>query len=130
MITLGRRLFTGTLFAALAAASAGAVLHAQAPSVKITDPASVVMIVNRDSNDIGFLDMHGAKMMGSQKLLCEMTLRDGRVVYDLNGLARPLWNTLPKNYQSTGDPRWDGSGGGGRRRRPPAGAAAPSSQNH
>ena len=64
MITLGRRLFTGTLFAAVAAASAGAVLNAQAPTVKITDPASVVMIVNRDSNDISFLDMATKKMVG------------------------------------------------------------------
>jgi dihydroorotase len=36
-----------------------------------------------------------------------MTLRDGRVVYDLDGLARPDWETLPKGYRSTGDPRWD-----------------------
>jgi YVTN family beta-propeller protein len=64
MITLGRRLFTGTLFAAIAATSAGAVVKAQAPTVKITDPASVVMIVNRDSNDIGFLDMATKKMVG------------------------------------------------------------------
>jgi hypothetical protein len=27
-------------------------------------------------------------------------------VYDLNGLARPDWETLPKDYRSTGDPRW------------------------
>jgi len=64
MITLGRRLFTGTLFAAIAATCAGAVLNAQAPTVKITDPASVVMIVNRDSNDISFLDMKTKKMVG------------------------------------------------------------------
>jgi len=64
MITLGRRLFIGTLIAAIAAASAGAVVEAQAPTVKITDPASVVMIVNRDSNDIGFLDMATKKMVG------------------------------------------------------------------
>jgi len=64
MINLGRRLFTGTLLAASVAAAAGAVVDAQAPSVKITDPTSVVMIVNRDSNDIGFLDMNTKKMVG------------------------------------------------------------------
>jgi hypothetical protein len=36
-----------------------------------------------------------------------MTLRDGKVVWDLNGLGRPDWNTLPKDYRSTGDSRWD-----------------------
>ena len=38
-----------------------------------------------------------------------MTLRDGKVVYDLNGLARPDWKTLPRGYRTTGDPRWDAS---------------------
>ncbi|MEO6081015.1 MAG: hypothetical protein ABIQ86_14780 [Steroidobacteraceae bacterium] len=35
------------------------------PGVKITDPTSVVMIVNRDSNDIGFMDIKSKKMVGS-----------------------------------------------------------------
>ncbi len=38
-----------------------------------------------------------------------MTLRDGKIVYELNGLSRPDWTTLPKNYRSTGSPRWDGT---------------------
>ena len=41
----------------------------------------------------------------TERLTCEMTLRDGKVVYDLNGLARPDWTTLPKDYRTTGDPR-------------------------
>src|SRR6266705_2657020 len=32
--------------------------------VKITDPTSVVMIVNRDSNDLGFMDLKTHKMVG------------------------------------------------------------------
>jgi hypothetical protein len=43
-----------------------------------------------------------------------MTLRDGKVVYDLNGLGRPDWNTLPRDYRGTGDPSWDGTGGSAR----------------
>jgi dihydroorotase len=31
-------------------------------------------------------------MKGNQKLECELTLRDGKVVYDLNGLASSDWN--------------------------------------
>jgi len=64
MLNLGRRLILGGLVAALGALSAGVVVHAQAPSAKITDPTSVVMIVNRDSNDIGFLDMKTKQMVG------------------------------------------------------------------
>ena len=37
----------------------------------------------------------------------ELTLRDGKVVYDLNGISRPEWTTLPKGYTQTGDARWD-----------------------
>ena len=49
-----RRVIAGALIAAgLAAVAAGL----QAQGVKITDPTSVVMIVNRDSNDIGFMDI-------------------------------------------------------------------------
>ncbi len=57
-----------------------------------------------------------------------MTLRDGRIVYELNGLARPNWDTLPKNYGRTGNPRWEGGrdSGGGRPRptQPPAAKGA------
>jgi YVTN family beta-propeller protein len=52
---------------ALAIALVGAVSLAaglQAQDVKITDPRSVVMIVNRDSNDIGFMDIKTRKMVG------------------------------------------------------------------
>ena len=36
-----------------------------------------------------------------------MTLKDGKIVYELNGLSRPDWTTLPADYQNTGDPAWD-----------------------
>jgi dihydroorotase len=39
----------------------------------------------------GFVDSGGGKLMGDQKLECELTIRGGRVVWDLNGIARPLW---------------------------------------
>lgn len=41
--------------------------------------------------DFGFVDTAKKKMKGTQKLVCELTLREGKVVYDLNGLASPLW---------------------------------------
>jgi YVTN family beta-propeller protein len=56
-----RLLLLGTL-AAAGLASLGAVLDAQ--DVKVTDPRTVLMIVNRDSNDIGFMDLKTRKMIG------------------------------------------------------------------
>ena len=38
---------------------------AAAGDVKITDPTSVLIIVNRDSNDIGFMDLKTHEMIGS-----------------------------------------------------------------
>jgi len=35
----------------------------------------------------GFLDAAGKRMDGTKKLECEMTIRDGKIVYDLNGLG-------------------------------------------
>ena len=69
-----------------------------------------VAVLRLERGSFGFVDSFGGRLKGSQKLTCEMTLRDGKVVYDLNGLARPDWETLPRDYKSTGDPRWDGYG--------------------
>jgi dihydroorotase len=89
-------------------------------------PADVA-VLRLETGEFGFIDMFGARLRGTQKLTCEMTLRDGKIVYELNGLSRPEWTTLPKNYRGTGDPRWDGnrSSGGGRPRQAPA----PAGQN-
>jgi len=65
-----------------------------------------VAVVRLEDGRFGFVDSFGGRLRAPKKLVCELTLRDGKVVYDLNGLARPDWDTLPKDYRSTGDPRW------------------------
>lgn len=40
----------------------------------------------------GFVDVRRNKMDGTKKLECELTVRDGKVVYDLNGISSPDWN--------------------------------------
>ncbi len=82
-------------------------------------PADIA-VLRLERGDFGFMDVYGARLRGDRKLSCEMTLRDGKIVYELNGLSRPDWVTLPKNYRSTGDPRWDGirSSNGGLARQP------------
>jgi YVTN family beta-propeller protein len=54
-------MFIGATLAATVSALAVVV---QAQDVKVTDPRSVLMIVNRDSNDIGFMDLKTRKMIG------------------------------------------------------------------
>ncbi len=41
--------------------------------------------------DFGFLDTRGYRLPGSEKLEAELTLRAGRVVWDLNGIAGSVW---------------------------------------
>ena len=67
-----------------------------------------IAVLRIETGRFGFVDMYGARLRGTQKLTCELTLRDGKVVYDLNGMTRPDWNTLPLDYRQTCDARWDG----------------------
>ena len=89
----------------------------QLGNLSVGSPADLA-VLRLEHGEFGFLDSYGARLRGNRKLTCEMTLRDGKIVYELNGLSRPDWTTLPKGYRSTGDPRWDGnrSSNGGLRR--------------
>jgi len=78
----------------------------QLGNLSVGSPADVA-VLGLEKGNFGFVDMHGARLKGTQKLTCELTLRDGKVVYDLNGMTRPEWHTLPKDYRQTGDARWD-----------------------
>ena len=69
-------------------------------------PADVA-VLRVEKGRYGFVDSFGARMDGTERLVCELTVRDGKVVYDLNGLTRPDWQSLPRDYRATGDPRWD-----------------------
>jgi dihydroorotase len=66
-----------------------------------------VAVLRVEKGNFGFQDSNGARMKGTQRLVAELTLRDGKVVWDLNGMTRDDWDTLPANYGTQGDPRWD-----------------------
>ncbi len=46
-----------------------------------------ITILSIQNGDFGFLDAGSNKLEGKQKLECELTIRSGKVVYDLNGIA-------------------------------------------
>ncbi|WP_419801203.1 amidohydrolase/deacetylase family metallohydrolase [Mucilaginibacter sp.] len=50
-----------------------------------------VAILNLREGKFGLFDYTGYKLQASKKLECEMTIRGGRVVYDLNGIADPIY---------------------------------------
>jgi dihydroorotase len=54
--------------------------------------ADVAVLAVR-KGDFGFVDSSGWRMPGTQKLECELTVKAGQVVWDLNGRSRPSWTT-------------------------------------
>ena len=52
-------------------------------------------VLSLRKGEFGFIDGDGGKMRGTVKLECELTVSDGRVVWDLNGIAAQPWEKLP-----------------------------------
>jgi dihydroorotase len=80
--------------------------HEELGNLSVGSPADVA-VLRVENGKFGFTDMYGARMDGKQRFQAELTLRDGKVVYDLNGITRPEWTTLPKDYTRVGDAAWD-----------------------
>jgi dihydroorotase len=51
-------------------------------------------VLNLRRGKFGFIDVAGGKLLGDQKLECELTVKGGQVLWDLNGISRPLWTEL------------------------------------
>ena len=81
--------------------------HEELGNLSVGAPADITLL-RLERGDFGFVDSYGARLKGSQKLVCEMTIRDGLVVYDLNGISREEWKKLGK-YKAQGDNSWDGT---------------------
>lgn len=63
----------------------------QLGNLSVGVPADVA-ILSIEKGNFGFVDMRNKKLMGKEKLICEMTIKDGKVVYDLNGLSASEWS--------------------------------------
>jgi dihydroorotase len=81
--------------------------HQELGNLSVGSPADV-SVLRLETGKFGLTDMYGARMASSKRFRCEMTVLGGKVVYDLNGISRPDWKTLPPDYTNVGDPRWDG----------------------
>ncbi|MBE9518269.1 MAG: amidohydrolase/deacetylase family metallohydrolase [Bacteroidetes bacterium] len=53
-----------------------------------------IALLNLQEGDFGFVDTKGWKIQGEKKLECELTLREGKVVWDLNGMSMQEWNKV------------------------------------
>jgi dihydroorotase len=63
-------------------------------SLSVGSPADVA-VLRLEKGKFGFVDQIGGRFDGTAKLLCEITLRDGKVVYDLNGMTAVPWEKVP-----------------------------------
>jgi dihydroorotase len=81
--------------------------HEELGSLSEDAPADVA-VLRVEHGNYGFEDMFDKKLMGTEKLICELTIRDGKVVYDLNGISSPMWNAPLTNAEKQSK-RWTDS---------------------
>lgn len=75
---------------------AGVIKRADLGSLSVGAEADVAVFSLRKGN-FGFLDIRNTRLSGTQKLEAELTLRAGKIVWDLNGISAPNWQEELKN---------------------------------
>jgi dihydroorotase len=63
-----------------------------------------VAVLSLQKGRFGFTDMVNTRVEGTQKLVAELTLKGGKIVYDLNGLESLAWDAPPGDSRL--DSRW------------------------
>lgn len=75
------------------ASPAQEIRHEELGNLSVGSPADIA-ILNVREGKFGYFDYTGYKVESDKKLECEMTIRAGKIVYDLDGIASPIF--LPK----------------------------------
>ncbi len=57
-----------------------------------------IAVWNLAQGEFGLTDFAGGGMKAKQRLICEMTLKDGRIKWDWNARASEDWRKLPQGY--------------------------------
>ncbi len=91
--------------------------HTELGNLSVGSPADVA-VLSEEHGKFGFIDMNNTKFMGDTKLICQLTVRNGKVVYDLNAISMDMWDQPPSS-----DPKLSSHWTSFRLRTP--GAAAP-----
>ena len=64
-----------------------------------------IAVLRREKGKFGFLDPDGGRVDAGERLVCEITVLDGKVVYDLNGMTGAPSGALGPNGTAW-DQRW------------------------
>ncbi|WP_018612173.1 amidohydrolase/deacetylase family metallohydrolase [Segetibacter koreensis] len=70
-------------------APAQAIKHEELGNLSVGAVADIA-VLNMRQGDFGLWDRMGYKVNAKQNFECEMTIRGGKIVYDLNGIATPI----------------------------------------
>lgn len=57
--------------------------------------AADLAVFSVERGKFGFVDMNNQRKDGDHKLVCQLTIRAGKVVYDLNGISSDMWDSHP-----------------------------------
>jgi dihydroorotase len=71
--------------------------HPELGHLSVGAPADVA-VWNLMKGDFGFADFAGGGLRASERFSCELTLREGKVVWNWNARGAVDWKTLPSNY--------------------------------
>ena len=100
MLTMGQSI--PQVFEEMTAAPAHEIRHDELGNLSVGAPADVA-VFSVERGRFGFVDMYNRRKEGDRKLICQLTVRAGRVVYDLNGITSDPWDSLPtSDYRLAG----------------------------
>jgi dihydroorotase len=61
-----------------------------------------IAVLSIQTGKFGFTDMDNRRVNGTRRLLAELTLKDGKIVYDLNGRGAEPWTASARNHVGDG----------------------------
>ncbi len=71
-------------------------------------PGSVadIAVLSVEHGDFGFLDVANTRYPGHEKIVCELTVLNGKVIWDLNGISVDPWDTHRRSVDPALAARW------------------------
>jgi dihydroorotase len=70
--------------------------HPELGNLSVGSPADVAVLSLQHGN-FGLQDMYNTVLVGHDRIFCELTVRNGKLVYDLNGLSSEPWDGKPSD---------------------------------
>ena len=89
MLALGQTI--PQVFEEMTEAPAHEIRHDELGNLSTGAPADVA-VFSAERGKFAFEDMYNRRKDGDRKLVCQLTVRAGKVVYDLNGISSDPWN--------------------------------------